>query len=128
MQIKIDKSIYNKEVLLKTAYTFTDRAYIHLSQDDSSWIIEWTTKKDEELLPEEFENEAISQQLRFHLIESAGDIRKIILARAFASSIVEASEILDNPQTSFEESAYNANELDTEESILKGWFENNDSV
>lgn len=119
--IKADKKIYSKIVLLKTAFTFTDHAYLHLSQDSDSWVIQWTEKEGENISPQEFENELIQQQIREKLLEQSADIRKILLARAFASTIIDApvqpeeEEIMDeNP-----EEAGN---------ILKGWFDEHDPV
>lgn len=121
MIIKVDKKIYSKSVLLKTAFTFTDHAYLHLSQDPDSWIIQWTEKEGEEISPQEFENELIEQQIRESLLEQNADIRKILLARAFASTIIEAPAQPEEEETP---------EEDTEEdsSILKGWFDEHDQV
>ena len=37
-----NKEIYSREALLKAAYTFTDHAYLHLSQDKDNWIISFS--------------------------------------------------------------------------------------
>ena len=123
MEIRVDKSIYSKQVLLKTAYSFSDRAYLHLSQDDCSWIIQWTDMPDQQVKPEMFENEMLSQQLREDLVERTRDIRTLLLSRAFASSALEldpsdagkpAYTAVDVPEGGDEENAAD---------ILKGWFD-----
>ena len=122
MNIVVDKSIYSKEVLLKTAYSFTEKAYLHLSQTDDNWIIDWTDKDDNSVSSQDFENELISQQLREELLEKTADIRKLVLARAFASTIIEENEDIDPDRNSIlsdEESSY-------DERILKGWFDHDD--
>ena len=77
MEIRIDKRIYSREVLLKTAYSFIDRVYLHLSQDKDSWIVSWTNMPGQEVNSKIFENELISQQLRSELISRTKDIRKL---------------------------------------------------
>ncbi len=122
MEIRADKSIYSKQVLLKTAYSFSDRAYLHLSQDDHSWIIQWTEMPDQEVKPEMFENEMISQQLREELVEKTKDIRTLLLSRAFASSALDIHEAVDSMTSDI----VVVPELDVEENavdILKGWFD-----
>ena len=124
MIIKVSKEIYSKEVLLKTAYSFTDKAYLHLSQDADCWIVSWTKMKDLEINPMAFENELIAQQLRYELIDKTKDIRKLLLSRAFASSVMElpAEESLDfaneNKAVLFQDDIE-----ENEAEILKGWFD-----
>jgi len=118
--IKLDKAIYSKEVLLKTAYSFTDRAYLHLAQDDIYWIVRWEPKKGNNLISAEFENELIQQQTRLILEQKTVDLRKIIIARALASTIIDRP-LPENPSVE---------ELDEDEAdkILKGWHETHDIV
>ena len=122
MEIRIDKGIYSREVLLKTAYSFTDKAYLHLSQDDSSWIISWTSMPGYEVNPDMFENEMIAQQLRADIVGKTKDIRKLLLSRAFASSVLEMtnSDISESEEKGIvlsDEGEENATD------ILKGWFD-----
>lgn len=123
MEIRIDKGIYSREVLLKTAYSFTDKAYLHLSQDDSSWIISWTNMPDHEVNPEMFENEMISQQLRVEIVRKTKDIRKLLLSRAFASSVLEMTNA--DVSESEEKGIALSDEGEEENAmdILKGWFD-----
>lgn len=123
LTICVDKSIYSREVLLKTAYCFTDKVYLHLAQNDAEWIVSWTPKENCDVSANEFENELISQQLRIHLLEKTSDIRKLVLARAFASTII------DDQQDPIDEADYREDVADDSNSdILKGWFEKNDRI
>ena len=124
--IRLDKSIYSREVLLKTAYCFTDKAYLHLSQDSECWIVSWRAKEGCEVDVGAFENELITQELRAHLVEQTADVRKLILARAFASTILEEDVGVDGGADVSDPLA--ASGEGTEEEILKGWFDQHDPV
>lgn len=122
-EIKVDKSIYSLDVLLKTAFSFTDRIYLHLAQDEKSWIISWKAKDEVSIDAEEFENELIMQQLRERITEKTAEVRKLLLARAFSSSIIEAGE--DRPAESDSENPFRK-ELEREydsSNVMKGWFD-----
>ena len=122
MEIRVEKSLYSKQVLLKTAYSFSDRAYLHLSQDDQSWIIEWTNMPDQTIKPEMFENEMLSQQLREELIEKTKDVRNLLLSRAFASSVLDTESTNTETLNNVDDSVLNEDDVAAEE-ILKGWFD-----
>lgn len=122
MEIRVDKSIYSKQVLLKTAYSFSDRVYLHLSQDDQSWIIQWTNMPDEIIKPEMFENEMISQQLREELVENTKSVRTLLLSRAFASSVLEIESTDTGESINVDDSMLNTDDVVAED-ILKGWFD-----
>ena len=118
--IKLDKAVYSKEVLLKTAYSFTDRAYLHLAQDDIYWIVRWEPKKGNNLISAEFENELIQQETRLILEQKTADLRKIIIARALASTIIDRP-LPENPSVEVWDE-------DEAETILKGWHDTHDIV
>ena len=122
MEIVIDKGIYSREVLLRTAYSFTDRAYLHLEQNESSWIVSWTNMRGHDLNPAIFENELIMQQLRAELVSKTMDIRKVLLARAFASSALELAPG-DSTELQEEITAPNDDIEEDETEIMKGWFD-----
>lgn len=122
MEIRVDKSLYSKQVLLKTAYSFSDRVYLHLSQDNQSWIIQWTNMPDQEVKPELFENELVSQQLREELLEKTKDIRTLLLSRAFASSTMDI-ESFDMDQEDKNITIVDDEEESDAAGILKGWFD-----
>lgn len=113
MEMRFDKEIYEKPVLLKAAYSFIDRVYIHLSQCEAEWVVSWKPKEGYSLSPDEFENELVQQQLRFHLIKENDDIRRILLGRAMASTLVEKPK----ETTPVVVGDHAANE------VLRGWFD-----
>ncbi len=123
MEIRVDKKIYSKQVLLKTAYCFSDRVYLHLSQDDQSWIIQWTDMPNQTIKPEMFENEMLSQQLREELVEKTKDVRTLLLSRAFASSALEIEPTDTKPSINTDGDILNLDDDEAVEDILKGWFD-----
>ena len=118
-KLLLSKSLYTKLSLLKTAYSFTGRAYLHLSQDNESWIVEWKNKNDD-ILPDEFENELIQQQLRLEILDKTADIRKLLLARALASTVLESPK---------DAKASSSASVDSHtDDILESWFQHDDTV
>ena len=126
--IKIDKQIYSKEVLLRTAYSYLDKVYIHLHQDNAYWIVEWKEKKNEGIDPQNFENRLIEQQLRVQLLEKNAEIRKIILARAFASTILDPGTINEEDRCDVSDNQINEENNYDEEEILRGWYDHEDRI
>lgn len=123
MLITVSKTLYSKEVLLKTAYSLTDKVYIHLDQNEESWIISWKSKAGQQIDPGEMENELITQSLRAALLDQNAEIRKIILARAFASTILDdQKENTDQALISEEQIGFILDE-EEKKAILKGWFD-----
>jgi len=115
MVSRFDREIYSLEALLKAAYHFLDRAYLHLSKDESNWIVAWTDKEGSSVTSEDFENELISQQLRFKIVTRTADIRKLMLARAFASTMMDVTSNAPKQTTELDE--------DEEKDIFKGWYD-----
>ena len=57
MIFHFSKELYPKTALLKAAYSFTDRAYIHLDVNETEYIVDISIKPDEkEFSLKEFEN------------------------------------------------------------------------
>jgi His-Xaa-Ser system protein HxsD len=92
--IKLAKEIYLKEALIKAAYQFTDRCYIHIDTDDGNYLVEISAKEDGEIngIEKEFENELVAQMTRLVVLKQTSNIRKIIMARALASTIIDHDE------------------------------------
>lgn len=113
---KYSKELYTKEVIMKTAFAFTDEVFIHIDVDDKNYMISLTAKKNivEEEMYARFENELIAQETRLLVAEKTKHIREMIVARSLSSTIINTSL---EEQDDLEE--FNANE------ILIDWFEKN---
>ena len=58
-QLTIPKALYSKTVLMRTAYRFIDRVYIHFHAKDENWIVEFSEKNSDcivEIIVKDFEN------------------------------------------------------------------------
>ena len=115
----VPKEMYSSTAILKSAYSFLDRAYIHIADVDSNWVISFEPKElmaDTLLL--EFENELIAQSVRERVMQNTKAIRELLIARAVASSVVDE----EDPVERMQEESYDipAEEL---ESIMTNWFD-----
>lgn len=109
------KELYEKEVVLKAAYAFTDRAYIHLDVSDENYLVSLVPKgeEQEERLYAEFENELIAQETRRMVSERTKHIREMIVARALSSTMID----LKDEGADEEENLFDA------DAILTDWYE-----
>ena len=115
MQITISKELYSRQVLLKAAYHFTDNYYVFLDSDKERYIVEITPKLDngtEEVSVKEFSNELIAQAARESVFQETEEIRKLILGRAFASTIIE-----ERPK------AEETEETSEDDSLFEDWYD-----
>ncbi|MGN0949359.1 MAG: His-Xaa-Ser system protein HxsD [Mitsuokella sp.] len=118
-EIQVLKSIYPPQVMMKSAYMFLDRVYVHITEDENTWTVHFAAKGAE--LPvnigEEFENVLIAQAVRGMVYQKTHHLREMLLARAMTSSIVDTGnplkQIKADQQTDDEELA----------DILEDWFE-----
>lgn len=106
--------MYPKIVVLKAAYHFTERAYVHVDCDEDFYYITVEPKNSSDIDPKEFDNEILSQLTRQEIFEQTKDLREIALGRALATSMVEKNvESMDQENIS----------ADT---ILKDWYKTNE--
>ena len=124
MRLKFDKSLYDKQVLLRAAYSFIDRVYIHIEQDQQYWYVSWKPKDSIDIDSAMFENELITQALRTQVLRETSEIRKLALARAFASTIIDTAEIRTFGAKNDPVKEYTG----SEERILQGWHETKDHI
>ena len=118
MKITINKNLHSRFALLKAAYHFTDEYYILLDQDENSYYIDICAKEGD--LPDDiegiFSNELLAQSTREAILEKTSSLRELILARAFASTIIDdkatTEEIMEDDSNS---------EIDS--SLFKDWYE-----
>lgn len=118
-QLKYNRELYSKIALIKAAYNFTDRAYIHLDADQNYYYVTISEKNEKkEIFDNEFENEILAQSARHEIYLQTKNIRELMLARAVATSVV-ASKDEDEASDSRIEQEF------SEDEILKDWFDTN---
>lgn len=116
--MKFCKELYSKIALIKAAYNFTDKAYIHLDSDDNYYYVTIEPKNSECTVTEqEFINEMLTQSVRHEVYQQTKNIRELILARAMATSVIIDEEMIDDVECS---------DSFKEEEILKDWFVTNE--
>lgn len=115
MEFKFNKSFYPKSVLIKSAYSFTDRAYLHLDEDEQYYIVDITFKDGNEFDFKEFKNEMLCQSARYEVYKQTKELRKLTVARALASTVISKL-----PEENIE---YEDIDID---SVLKDWFDGNE--
>ena len=91
-ELLIDTKIFNKDIILKAAYTFLDRWYFFFRQDDKKNIILQFTKKEDnkenaKKIIGDFSDELLSTYLRDKLEHDNKDIREKIVWAAIANSL-----------------------------------------
>lgn len=113
--LKFNKELYSKTALIKAAYNFTDKAYVHLDADDQNYYVSLSAKEESTLISEEeFLNEILTQSVRHEVYRQTKNIRELMLARAMASSVMFEEEFDDYEDEESEKYA--------EDEILKDWF------
>ena len=122
MRILYSKELYSKEALLKAAYHFTDNYYIYVGVEDDSFFVDFSTKDesliDSDKLQNQFKNEILAQVIHQSISNETSDLRKLLVARALSSTMVDEEDPVDNePETMNEESL---NELSA---IAKDWYD-----
>ena len=121
--LKFDKALYSKVALIKAAYNFTDRAFIHLDADDKYFLVKCEARLSEDVICEkEFLNELLAQSVRHEVYSQTQDIRELLLARAMATSVVYNDKIVESDEIKEDELQYGI------EDIIKDWFENDESA
>lgn len=119
-QLKYNRELYSKTALIKAAYNFTDRAYLHLDADKSYYYVVISMKDGQpEVTDQEFENEILAQSARHEIYLQTKNIRELMLARAVATSVVA-------PREEAEETDSEHTHAFSEDEILKDWFEANE--
>lgn len=79
-QLKFNRELYSKVVLIKAAYNFTDSAYIHLDADDEYYYVSIESKEPTVVISEnDFVNEMLSQAVRHEIYLQTKTIRELML-------------------------------------------------
>lgn len=117
--MRFSKELYSKIALIKAAYNFTDRAYVHLDADDTHFYVTIETKDPgDEVSEQEFINEILTQSVRHEVYQQTKNIRELLLARAMATSVIVDETLVDED----EEDSF------SEGDILKDWFAANEET
>lgn len=119
--LTFSKELYPKIALVKSAYSFTDRAYIHLDANDTHYIVDITPKSGcSEISEAEFTNEMLCQCVRHEVYQQTKAVRELLAARAMASTVIQQHD------SHFEQVPA---EMSTEEkAILMDWFDSHDTT
>jgi len=114
MVLTYSKELYTKNILFKTCYKFTEKAYIHLDSNETSYVVSVFPKDPDDATDYalEFANQIIEETNREIVIEQTKNIRQILFARSMASTLVYDQEIA-NIETNIED-----------KSAMKDWFNN----
>ena len=114
--------MFRKDSIIKAAFAFVDKAYIHIEEDDSNWIINMDLKDniiDSNKIPAEFENELLIQEVRLNVYNKTHILRELLLARALTSTFVDSEDSLERIQCSQVDDIPE----DELEHILMDWFD-----
>ncbi len=120
--MRFNRELYPKIALLKSAYSFTNRAYVHLDCDDGFYYVDLTPKPGCPIITEEeFSNEMLSQSVRHEIYTQTKTLRELLVARAMASTVIyDTSEDTYEPTTEVQN--------DAAKQILTDWFEAHDQA
>ena len=114
------KELYPKEAIMKAAYHFVDRCYIHVDMIAQDYIVRVTPKPGVQLedFVNEFENELLAQSVRYQVYQQTHTLREILVARAMSSTMTSGNQDIDENNL--------PEQVDTLENILMDWFERNE--
>lgn len=119
-QMKFKKELYPKIALIKAAYNFIDKAYVHLDADEIYYYVSVERKTQESEIDEKsFINEMLAQSVRHEVYKETKNIRELLMARAMATSLLTDENMIEENEVSDEFS---------ENEILKDWFEENEEI
>lgn len=121
VSVSVSREIYDREVVLKTAYIFTEKAYLHIESNEENWIIHMKMKLGMEAVsPAEFENALISEMVRLSVYRRTHTLRELLMGKALSTSVIEH----DNPMK--EIAGEQEAPQDELQDILQDWFEKNE--
>ena len=116
-KMRFNKELYSRVALIKAAYNYTDRAYVHLDSDNNYYYVEIEAKREGQNVSEkEFMNELLAQSARHEVYKQTKEIRELLLARAMATSVITDEAFING----------DIEENYSEDEILKDWFADNE--
>lgn len=99
--VTIDPKVYSLDSLLKTAYWYTDRCYLHLQFSDSGNVeVRLKPKSGANISPlaETFMNDLLNQSLRERIAKESEAFKNVILAHALSKTSLVSPELeVQNP-------------------------------
>lgn len=120
----VTKGLYLPQVILKAAYAFIKDAYIHIDEGPDTWSVNFSLKNDggdPSKFIGEFENELISQAVRWNVYQQTHTIRELLMARAMTSTMIDENDPINRIAEA--QADIDQNELDA---ILTNWFDNHE--
>lgn len=95
--VTVDTSVYSLKAILKSAYAFTARAYLHLQYQDATVIeVRMRPKRsgeDPETIVYDFLNDLIDQRLRDLIATETESARDLIMAHALSKTCILTPEL-----------------------------------
>lgn len=125
--MKYSKEMYPKIALIKSAYSFLDRAYVHLDSDELYYHVDLHAKPGQpDVSEDEFDNEMLCQCAKHAVYQQTKTLRELLVARAMASTVVQ-EPLMAEPDSKIpgvvgEEDAILAAE------ILRDWFDSDETA
>lgn len=118
MTFSFHKSLYSREALIKAAYQFTSRAYVHLDCSENHYVVSIQMKSKKDAISEsEFINEMLAQTVRQVVTNETKQVRELLLARALSSTVIDYND------TRRSDSVYQESTEDNIADIITDWFE-----
>jgi radical SAM pair-associated protein len=101
----INTEIYPLDVIMKTAYNYTDGFYIFFDYEKDGFIEVKLKHKEDCDVPKleavvgEFYNELLNQKIRLDIQKSTSNIRQLILGRALYTECIETNGVETSQST-----------------------------
>src|SRR4051812_48585812 len=95
LSVDLNENVYSRDTVLRTAYWFTDRCYLYITRlNPDLFRVQFKPKESKpgdlvETLEEtagEFLNSLLDHQLRHDIESQTGQIRELLVAKAFAEA------------------------------------------
>ena len=118
--LRIHQAVYPQPAVLKAAYHFIDRCYIHVDMDEKDYILTIKGKENFDIssITNELTNELLAQTVRYSVYQQTHTIREILMARAMASTLTDTET--PNQIDENEDNTYDLIQ------ILMDWFDSNE--
>ena len=119
---RFSKELYDRNVIIKAAYLFTDKYYIHIDTDQEAFIVTFISKESDiaDEVDKQYENELIVEQTRMLINEKTRNLRELITARALSSTMIDVQLENDTSDESGNGQVFAASD------ILQDWFCDNE--